>query len=87
MNNKTIKKIEETHRAGGVAEVVECLPSKCKVLSSNPTTTKTTTIIIITIIIEETDTEKTHLLHLLPGTFCVKFGSLHATLHCKHLSS
>jgi hypothetical protein len=27
-------------RAGEVAQVVECLPSMCEALSSNPTTTK-----------------------------------------------
>jgi hypothetical protein len=27
-------------RAGDVAQVMECLPSKCKALSSNPNTTK-----------------------------------------------
>jgi hypothetical protein len=26
--------------AGGMVQAVECLPSKCKVLSSNPNTTK-----------------------------------------------
>jgi hypothetical protein len=30
----------KNHRAGGVAQVVQCLPSKCEVLSSNPSTTK-----------------------------------------------
>jgi hypothetical protein len=30
-----------THkRAGGVAQVIECLPSKCEALSSNPSTEK-----------------------------------------------
>jgi hypothetical protein len=29
-----ISKITKTKRAGGVAQVVECLPTKCKALSS-----------------------------------------------------
>jgi hypothetical protein len=32
--------LNEEQRAGGVAEVVECLPSNCEVLNSNPTTAK-----------------------------------------------
>jgi hypothetical protein len=32
--------IEMTLRAGRVVQVVECLPSKCDPLSSNPCTTK-----------------------------------------------
>jgi ribosomal protein L23 len=35
----TIKK-ETKNRAGGVAQVVEYLPSKCKALSSNPSTAR-----------------------------------------------
>jgi hypothetical protein len=35
-----IRKITKARRAGGMAEVVECLPSKCKSLSFNPGTTK-----------------------------------------------
>jgi hypothetical protein len=34
-----IFKIPNTTRAGGVAQVVECLPSKCEALSSNASTT------------------------------------------------
>jgi hypothetical protein len=35
-----ISKITRAKRAGGVAQVVEPLPSKCKALSSNPKTKK-----------------------------------------------
>jgi hypothetical protein len=31
-----ISKITKAKRAEGVAQVVQCLPSKCKALSSNP---------------------------------------------------
>jgi hypothetical protein len=34
------KKNLKAKRAGGVTQVVQCLPSKCKALSSNPKTTK-----------------------------------------------
>jgi hypothetical protein len=34
------KKITKAKRAGGVAQVVECLPSKFKALSSKPSTEK-----------------------------------------------
>jgi hypothetical protein len=30
---------EERYGTGGVAQVVECLPNKCEVLTSNPSTT------------------------------------------------
>jgi hypothetical protein len=36
-----VSKIANTKRAGGVAQVVECLLSKCKTLSSTISTTKT----------------------------------------------
>jgi hypothetical protein len=36
-----IFKITRGKRAGGMAQVVECLPSKHKALSSNPSTTNT----------------------------------------------
>jgi hypothetical protein len=32
--------LKEGDRTGGMAEVVECLPSKCEALSSNPNTTE-----------------------------------------------
>jgi hypothetical protein len=35
-----ISKIIRAKRAGAVTQVVECLPSKCKVLNSNPNTGK-----------------------------------------------
>jgi hypothetical protein len=35
-----ISKIPSTKRADGVAQVVELLPNKCKVLSSNPSAAK-----------------------------------------------
>jgi hypothetical protein len=39
--SKTLfKKITKAKRAGGVAQAVEHLPSKCKVWSSNPGTIK-----------------------------------------------
>jgi hypothetical protein len=34
------QKYPRQNRAGRVAQVIECLPSKCKTLSSNPSTTK-----------------------------------------------
>jgi hypothetical protein len=37
LENSQPKKIE---KAGGMAQVAECLPNKCKVLSSTPSTTK-----------------------------------------------
>jgi hypothetical protein len=36
-----ISKITRAKRVGGVAQMVECLPSKCKALWSNPSTTHT----------------------------------------------
>jgi hypothetical protein len=39
-------KIPTQNRAGGVARVIECLPSKCETLSSNRSTTKIIIIII-----------------------------------------
>jgi hypothetical protein len=38
--SKTISKITRAKRAGGLAQEVECLPSKCKALISNPSTAK-----------------------------------------------
>jgi hypothetical protein len=35
-----LKKIQHNKRAGGVTQAIECLPSKCETLSSNPTTIK-----------------------------------------------
>jgi hypothetical protein len=35
-----IKEITDTKRTGGIAQVVECLPSNNEVLSSNPTNVK-----------------------------------------------
>jgi hypothetical protein len=35
-----LKKITKAKRAGGMAQEVECLHSKCKPLSSNPSTAK-----------------------------------------------
>jgi hypothetical protein len=35
-----ILKIPNAKRAGGMAQVVECQPSKCEALSSNPNTTR-----------------------------------------------
>jgi hypothetical protein len=37
-----LKIIPKAERAGGVVQVAEHLPSKCKVLCSNPSTIKTT---------------------------------------------
>jgi hypothetical protein len=34
------KKYPTQKRAGGVAQAVECLPSKCEALNSNPSTAK-----------------------------------------------
>jgi hypothetical protein len=39
IKNKFLK-TARAKRAGGVAQVVECLPCKCKALSSNPSTAK-----------------------------------------------
>jgi hypothetical protein len=36
-----ISKTTRAKRGGGVAQVIECLPTKCKALSSNPRTAKT----------------------------------------------
>jgi hypothetical protein len=38
--SKTLSKITREKRAGGMAWVIECLPSKHKALSSNLSTTK-----------------------------------------------
>jgi hypothetical protein len=35
-----LKNNQTKNRAGGVAQVVACLPSKCESLSSNPSTSK-----------------------------------------------
>jgi hypothetical protein len=35
---------KDSIRAGGMAQVAQCLPSKCEVLSSNPSTEKKKTI-------------------------------------------
>jgi hypothetical protein len=40
INTRPYLKNNKTKRAGGVTQVVEYLPSKCKVLSSNPSTKK-----------------------------------------------
>jgi hypothetical protein len=40
INQDTISKITGAKRAGGVAQVVECLPSKWEALSSNPVKAK-----------------------------------------------
>jgi hypothetical protein len=37
---KHISKITNTRRAGRLAEVVECMPGKCKALSSTPSPAK-----------------------------------------------
>jgi hypothetical protein len=46
---KEYSKITNMKRAGGVTQVVECLPSKYQSLSSNPSTTQKTAISIIQI--------------------------------------
>jgi hypothetical protein len=38
--NRIQQHIKNIHKAGRVAQVVECLPSKCEAVSSNPSTAK-----------------------------------------------
>jgi hypothetical protein len=56
-----ISKITTADRAGGMAQVVEHLPSKCNALNSTPNTTKIIIITIVTIILFKEDEIMLHL--------------------------
>jgi hypothetical protein len=42
-----ISKITKGKRAGGITQVIECMPSKCKALNSNPSTLKKKTVYVV----------------------------------------